>query len=142
MQQPGEHPADDSDRKARRFFAVLLVIMAAIGGWVFLGHRARGEAARAVLALGGKVSDSTSDGMFLGPVDLAGRPVGDAELARLAELFHAAEGPLRLDLSRTRVTDAGVAALAPLTYLAALKLDGTAVFGAGLAGLDFQKSDE
>ncbi len=135
MAQPEGHPADDDGRKARLFFAVLLAIMAAIGGWVFLGHRARGEAARAVLALGGKAVDSTSEGMFLGPVSLAGRPVGDAELARLGPLFEAAKGPLRLDLSRTQVTDAGLAALAPLTYLAGLQLDGTRVAGPGLAAL-------
>ena len=62
----------------------------------------------------------------------AGKAFGDAELARLAPIAPAVQW---LDLSGTAVTDAGLAALAPMRGLERLRLDQTKVTDSGLARL-------
>jgi uncharacterized membrane protein/mono/diheme cytochrome c family protein len=64
-------------------------------------------------------------------LDLSGTSVTDAGLAALAPMRRLER--LRLDL--TKVTDAGLKRLAPLRQLASLNLRGTAVTDAGLADL-------
>jgi uncharacterized membrane protein len=64
-------------------------------------------------------------------LDLSGTGVTDAGLAALAPMRHLE----RLHLDLTRVTDAGLARLAPLRRLAYLNLRGTGVTDAGIASL-------
>jgi uncharacterized membrane protein len=63
----------------------------------------------------------------------AGKAFGDPELAQLAPIAPAVQW---LDLSGTAVTDAGLAALAPMHHLERLHLDLTPVTDAGLVRLE------
>jgi Leucine-rich repeat (LRR) protein len=135
------------------------------GFWDFAADR---QVAESVLALGGtaqvslfevvrdvrRPEDLPRGGYSLYAVHLAGRPLTDADLARLApripwhvDLAETAVGDaglahLRgsvwlatLDLSRTKVTDAGLEHVATLVNLGELSLAGTAVTDTGLAHL-------
>jgi hypothetical protein len=114
------------------------------------------RSAAAVARFGGNITrDTQVDGDPVVKVDLAGKPVGDADLEALRGLtgLHSlvlrqtkvtdagipqlkVTGKLRdLDLDETSVTDEALAHLASLTSLRALYLAGTKVTDAGLAPL-------
>jgi hypothetical protein len=61
----------------------------------------------------------------------SGSPINDDDLGRIGALV----GLTWLDLSRTKVTDAGLTHLTKLTRLQSLKLEGTSISDAGLASL-------
>jgi len=90
------------------------------------------EAADKLKAKGASVMQLAADSDLL-TVDLgiAGKAVGDAELALVKELPKVAE----LDLHGTSITDAGLADIEGFTNLTRLHLEKTAVTDAGLAHL-------
>lgn len=108
----------------------------ALVGW--LSFRQRTDVRRAregVARLGGKAEAAGDEPFLLASVDLSGKPVTDADLVLLAPLLAAARGPATLNLSRTRITDAGLKQLAVLDRTWMLQLDGDAINGSGLVHL-------
>jgi hypothetical protein len=90
------------------------------------------QAAETLKAKGASVMQIAADSDLLS-VDLgiAGKAVGDAELALVKELPKVSE----LDVHGTSITDAGLAAVEGLTTLTRLHLEKTAVTDAGMAHL-------
>lgn len=97
-------------------------------------HAARG--AQVVIdELGGKVKHFADSSYSFGKISFAGKPLTDADLARLGAALQGCGGPRELDLSRTQVTDAGLEALRGVDRICVLRLDDTAVAGPGLRHL-------
>lgn len=154
-QPPPKPPKKRSDKTPARppipglMKILFLIPVLLVGGiWLFGKHQQRNAQAaiEQVLKLGGKNDSLYSRGDELAPhffnVDFSGKPITDADLATLRPFFLNAGGPSKLDLSGTRVTDAGLRQLAGFTFLHELILDETAVTGSGLADLKSIGSDD
>ena len=96
------------------------------------GRLEEARASVVVGQLGGLTArDSGRDGEPIGKVDLAGKPVTDADLNALSGLGRLHD----LVLRRTQITDAGLAHLKETGKLRVLDLDETRVTDAGLVQL-------
>ncbi len=151
-------PKRDKKKKAKETakqpFPKLLLVMIAIPvllvGFVFLNgkHLQRNATAaiEEVVKLGGKNDYLYSTTNELVPrffnADFSGKPITDADLALLRPFFLEANGPRKLNLSGTRVTDDGLKHLVGFTFLHELILDDTEVTGSGLANLKSMGSDD
>jgi hypothetical protein len=90
------------------------------------------RASEVVGRLGGRTArDTGRDGEPIGKVDLAGKPVTDADLNALSGFAHLYD----LVLRRTQITDAGLEHLKKTGKLRVLNLDETRVTDAGLVQL-------
>jgi hypothetical protein len=145
-------------RYPARFVTALLIVLASAPMACSSDPEAEAQARAlaAIQKLGGTFErDRRADVERVARVDLAGRPVADADLELLEPLTHLnalilrktsvtdagmavlnQTGKLRsLDLDECRVTDAGLEHVGALTSLRGLYLDGTGVTDAGLAHL-------
>jgi uncharacterized protein YjbI with pentapeptide repeats len=136
-----------SRAKPKSRWGLVGMILLALGlgrcGWSLYMHRGDVGRARAeVLRRGGSPAGLARNSWRLDEVNFAGKPITDADLAELAPLFAAANGPVTLDLSRTQVTDAGLAHCKLFaSQLYTVRLEGLTIEGSGLAALARLGSD-
>src|SRR5690349_12601336 len=104
--------------------AAVLMVPCLLFSGLFVYHRLVCQKALAEIGrLGGRVQSGKNESMFgIGDVDLSGSSLSDDDLSGLVARLLPTNGPVTLNLSRTAITDAGLAHLKPLTRLARLDL--------------------
>src|SRR5262245_7519423 len=135
MMAKAKSKSPDRGSECRSVFllAAVVIVPCLVLGGLFVRHQV---AWRGVLEEVHRLGGRVSHGEFgIVEVDLSGSSASDDNLSGLVARLLPTNGPVTLDLSRTAITDEGLAQLRPLARLARLDLSDTRVTGPGLAML-------